>query len=293
MIDAVKRFRRFARAVTTEVGALDGSFLGRGRPLGAVRVLNAVGNGRTDLADVREFLRLDSGLMSRLLRGLETEGLISTEVSDADGRRRVIALTAAGAQEFAAYELLSDERAKRLLARHGANDRLLAALDLVATALSSDQIVIRTVNPRHEAAQCCLQQYYEELTEVFEGGFDVALSRDPKQDQMDFPKGAFLIAESDGLLVGCVGLKGDDSDVAEIKRLWVAPSARGLGLAYRLMEAVENVARRRSIKILRLDTNRALSGALHLYRTLGWTPIERFNNDPYADFFFEKRLGVG
>jgi DNA-binding MarR family transcriptional regulator/GNAT superfamily N-acetyltransferase len=293
MLDPVKKFRRFARAVTTEVGALDDSFLGRGRPLGAARVLNAIGHGRSDLADIRAFLRLDSGLMSRLLRSLEEEGLISTSSSVDDGRRRVITLTGAGEREFEAYEQLSNERAEALLSRHGKNSGLLTALDLVATALSSDQIEVHIVDPYDDSARYCLQQYYEELAASFEGGFDVALSRDPKPDQMIFPKGAFLIALSDGLPIGCVGLKGNGSDVAEIKRLWVTPSARGLGLAHRLMEEVEKVARRLSIDILRLDTNRALLGALHLYRSLGWTEIERFHDDPYADFFFEKKLSCG
>ena len=78
LLDPVARVRRFNRAVTSEVGALDTSFLGRGRPLGAARVLNAIGNRRTDVAEIRAYLDLDSGLMSRLLRGLEEEGLIRT-----------------------------------------------------------------------------------------------------------------------------------------------------------------------------------------------------------------------
>jgi GNAT superfamily N-acetyltransferase len=104
------------------------------------------------------------------------------------------------------------------------------------------------------------------------------------------PRGAFFVAMSDGLPLGCVGLKGSESELAEIKRLWVAPSARGLGLSRRLMEAAENAARRLSIKILRLDTNSALAEAERLYRKTGWTEIERFNHDPYPDLFFEKRL---
>src|SRR3984957_16232301 len=107
----VSRFRRFARAVTIEVGALDTSFLGRGRPLGAARVLSAIGMGRTDVAEIREYLGLDSGLMSRLLRSLEQEGLARTTPHPTDGRRRVANLTAAGRREFRAYEKLSNARA--------------------------------------------------------------------------------------------------------------------------------------------------------------------------------------
>ena len=56
------------------------------------------------------------------------------------------------------------------------------------------------------------------------------------------------------------------------------------------MEAVEAAARDLSIHTLRLDSNSALTEALRLYRSTGWTEIDRFNDDPYPDHFFEKRL---
>ena len=84
---AISRIRRFNRAITVEIGALDTSFLGRGRPLGAARVLWSIDAGEgTDVAGLRETLGLDSGMMSRLLRGLETEGLVTTEPNTADRR---------------------------------------------------------------------------------------------------------------------------------------------------------------------------------------------------------------
>jgi GNAT superfamily N-acetyltransferase len=87
-----------------------------------------------------------------------------------------------------------------------------------------------------------------------------------------------------------VGLKGEGQGIGEIKRLWVAPSARGIGLSKRLMVKAEGVARELSIKTLRLDTNRALPEAKQLYLRTGWKEIDRFNDDPYADSFFEKQL---
>lgn len=287
--DPVSRFRRFARAVTSEVGALDHSFLGRGRPLGAARVLNAIGHGRTDVAEVRDYLGLDSGLMSRLLRSLEDEGLVETSADPEDGRRRIARLTKAGQREFRAYEKISNTRAEKLLERHPHPEALLAAMDLVASALGRDRISFEEVDPREERARYCLSEYFAELARRFEEGFEVSLSRDPDAADMLRPRGAFVLAMSDGLPIGCVGLKGG-TGFAEVKRLWVAPSARGLGLARRLMCEVENRARELGIKILRLDTNRALPEAIRLYRTTGWTEIERFNDDPYPDFFFEKRL---
>ncbi|MGO8831607.1 MAG: GNAT family N-acetyltransferase [Roseiarcus sp.] len=288
--DRIGRFRRFARAVTKEVGALDTSFLGRGRPLGAARVLNAIGVGRTEVAEIRDDLGLDSGLMSRLLRGLEEEGLVSTTPHPDDARRRVANLTEAGRREFRAYEEISNARALALLERAPRSDELLDAMDLIASALGRDRIAIEEADPRGEAARSCLGEYYAELGRRFEKGFDVSRSRDPDAADMVRPRGAFLLAMSDGMPIGCVGLKGAGGELAEIKRLWICPTARGLGVGKRLMRAAETVARELSVEILRLDTNSALPEALKLYRTSGWVEIDRFNEDPYPDRFFEKRL---
>jgi DNA-binding MarR family transcriptional regulator/GNAT superfamily N-acetyltransferase len=289
-LDPVSRVRRFNRVVTSEVGALDTSFLGRNRPLGAARVLNAIGQGQQDVASIREYLGLDSGLMSRLLRGLEDEGLVETISNQQDARRRIARLTEAGRSEFQAYEALSNAQAEVFLTRHSRPEELLRAMDLVASALGRSHIVIEERDPRHDDARYCLSEYYAELARRFENGFEVSLSRDPEAADMIRPRGTFLVAMSDGLPIGCVGLKGAGSEVAEIKRLWVAPSARGIGLARRLMTAAEDAARELSINILRLDTNSALPEAQQLYRRTGWTEIDRFNDDPYPDTFFERHL---
>ncbi|MEM7776618.1 MAG: GNAT family N-acetyltransferase, partial [Pseudomonadota bacterium] len=145
-------------------------------------------------------------------------------------------------------------------------------------------------DPRDDEARGCLNAYYSELADRLDQGFDVSRSRDPEADDMIRPRGAFLVAELDRLAVGCVGLKGTGGAVGEIKRLWIAPSVRGLGLSRRLMAAAEDAARSLSMTTLRLDTNSALPEALHLYRKSGWVEIPRFNDDPYPDVFFEKQL---
>jgi DNA-binding MarR family transcriptional regulator/GNAT superfamily N-acetyltransferase len=290
MSDAIKRVRRFNRAVTSGVGALDASFLGRGRPLGAARVINAIGQGRSDVSVLRGYLGLETSLMSRLLRDLEDEGLVETLPNHHDARRRIVSLTKAGRTEYRAYEALSNAQARDILANHSQPDVLLAAMDLVASALGRDRITIEETDPRSEAASYCLDAYYAELAQRFEQGFDVSRSRNPAAEQLRRPHGAFLVAMSDGLAIGCVGLKGVGAGQAEVKRLWVAPSARGLGLSRRLMDRLEDVARELSIATLRLDTNRALPEAKHLYLKTGWREIDRFNDDPYADWFFEKQL---
>src|SRR6185312_3195437 len=105
------------------------------------------------------------------------------------------------------------------------------AMDLVASALGRDRIAIEEADPGEAAARYCLGEYYAELARRFESGFDVSRSRDPDAADMIRPRGVFLLALSDGLPIGCVGLKGSGGQLAEIKRLWICPTARGLGLA--------------------------------------------------------------
>ena len=290
-LDPIARIRRFNRAVTTEVGALDASFLGRGRPLGTARVLCAIGLDGAEVGTLREAMGLDSGLLSRLLRGLEEEGLVVTEPDPDDRRRRIARPTAKGAEEIDAYDHLSNDRAASLLSRQSRNaEVLLAAMDLVATALTRHRIEIIETDPRDPRAVTCLSAYCAELNQRFSGGFDVNLSRDPDASSMRRPVGTFLVALSDALPVGCVGLKGTDGGYAEIKRLWISPSARGLKLATRMMDRAADIARELGIGLLKLDSNSALPEAAALYRATGWTEIPRFNDDPYPDLFFEKRL---
>lgn len=288
--DPIRRFRRFARAVTREVGALDMSFLGRGRPLGSARVINAIGSGRNDVAELRTYLGLDSGLMSRLLRGLEDEGLVETTPHPDDARRRVALLTATGKREFKAYEALSDTRAASFLERAPNASALLDAMDMIASAFGRESVAIEEMDPASDAARYCLGRYYAELDARFLGGFEVARSCDPDAIDMIRPHGSFFVAISDGMPVGCVALKGEGDGQGEIKRLWVDNGARGLGLARSLMAAAEGVAHALAIHTLRLDTNRALPEAERFYRAAGWIEIERYNANPYAEVFFEKRL---
>lgn len=158
-----------------------------------------------------------------------------------------------------------------------------------ASGLPADLRFVPT-DPRDPAAQDCLRQYYDELARRFRQGFDVALSRDPEADDMLAPRGVFLIAWSGDLPMGCAGLKGIGHGEAEVKRVWVAPAARGLGLARRLMDEIEARAAQLGIRRLMLDTNSTLTEAVQLYRKTGWVQIDRFNDDPYPDAFFEKRI---
>jgi GNAT superfamily N-acetyltransferase len=284
---ALARIRRFNRTVTRETGALQQSFLGRGRPLGAARVLWAIGAGGRDVADLRAELSLNSGLLSRLLRGLAREGLVTVEADPADLRRRRAILTDAGRAEHAAYDRLKDEMAEAMLARaprHRA--AFLAAMDLVAITLNADRIDIALADPEGPEARACLSAYFRLLTERIEAITAAHVpDPDPEADHYHAPEGAFLIASCDGLPIGCVSLKTLAPGIGEVKRLWVDPAARGLGLARRLMRAVEDEARALGLKSMKLDTNAALTEAIALYESSGWTPTEAYSSFPATHWF--------
>ena len=155
---------------------------------------------------------------------------------------------------------------------------------------SHEHVCFEEVNYTSDLATECLQAFAAELSGRLNQPFDLTKSGDPDLSQMRHPNGTFIVAQRRGAPLGCVGVKGNGGAVAEIKRIWVAPQARGLGLARALMARAEDAARALSITTLRLDTNRTLFEAVSLYQRTGWTEIDRFNDDPYPDIFFEKQL---
>src|SRR2546426_176483 len=100
-MDAIAQIRRFNRTVTQQIGVLEEHFLGRDRSLGASRLLFEIGANGMEVRQLRARLNSDSGYTSRLLRGLESEGLIRTARSSGDARVRCVKLTPAGRKELA------------------------------------------------------------------------------------------------------------------------------------------------------------------------------------------------
>jgi DNA-binding MarR family transcriptional regulator len=292
---AVEQVRRFNRTVTQRIGVLQEGYLARGRPLGASRVLWEIGDGGADARSLRSRLGLDSGYLSRLLRSLEREGLVTVEPVAGDRRVRTLRLTEAGRAERAALDRESDELVRSLLAPLGERQRtqLVEAMGLVERLLVAGSVEVVVENPSSAAAQYCVRSYFAELQERFDHGFDPARSVLPHVTDLVEPAGLLLVARLRGEPVGCGGLRFHEPERPEVKRMWIAPSARGLGLGRRLLAELEEHARRRGARAVRLETNRALVEAIALYRSAGYVETEPFNDEPYADHWFEKELVAG
>jgi DNA-binding MarR family transcriptional regulator len=293
-MDAVAQIRRFNRTVTQQIGALESRFLGRDRSLGASRLLFEIGVKGVEVRQLRARLDLDSGYVSRLLRGLEAEGLIRTGPSAGDARVRVARLSAAGKRELALLNRLSDQSARSLLNRLTEAQRatLTAAMESLERLLRAGAVRLQVENPRSRAAQYCLERYFEELAARFEAGFDPARGISAAPHELIPPRGYFLLATLNGEPVGCGALKCH-AGYGEIKRMWVDTKSRGLGIGRQILLGLEELGRKRRLPLLRLETNKALTEAQALYKGSGYREVRAFNDEPYAHHWFEKALVPG
>ncbi|MFE6759261.1 GNAT family N-acetyltransferase [Streptomyces sp. NPDC057684] len=290
-VDAV---RRFNRTVTERVGVLHDHYLGLDRPVAEARLLWEIGVQGRDVRWLRERLGLDSGYVSRLLRSLEADGLVTVEPQRKDRRVRTVRLTDAGRAEFAVLDRRSDELAGSLLEPLNTDQRarLVAAMAEVDRLLTAATVMLDVVDPDRPDAQHCLRSYFAEMRERFDTGFDPARSLLPDVGELRPPHGLFLVARLHGEPVGCAGLKLPAGAPAEIKRMWVDPRTRGLGLGRRFLAELETRAARHGCDVLRLDTNKALTDAIGLYHSFGFQEVAAFNGERYAHHWFEKRIAT-
>jgi DNA-binding MarR family transcriptional regulator/GNAT superfamily N-acetyltransferase len=288
----ISQLRSFNRIVTQRVGALNDKFLARDRSLGEARLLWEIGPEGRDVRSLRTQLELDSGYVSRLLRSLEAAGLVTVGPKESDKRVRIARLTPSGLAERAVLDQRSEELAASILEPLGARQRtrLIAAMADVERLLTASMVEVAPIDPAHAHAQHCLRAYFSELDHRFATGFNPALSITADEAEMRPPAGLFLLASLRAEPVGCGALKFHGQEPTELKRMWVAESVRGLGIGRRLLSELERCAADQGVRTVRLETNKTLTEAISLYRSAGYTEVARFNDEPYAHHWFEKRI---
>lgn len=160
---------------------------------------------------------------------------------------------------------------------------------------ASHAVLIEVAPPRSTAAQEALRAYLDDLASRYYGRpaspaeIDAALREDPSDD-LALPFGLLLVARERGRVIGCAGLRLLPDRLGEVKRVFVAPAARGRGLGRRLVLEVERHARQHAITVLRLDTRADLIEARTLYSSLGYREVPAFNAGRYAEHWFAKEL---
>ncbi|MGX9883570.1 bifunctional helix-turn-helix transcriptional regulator/GNAT family N-acetyltransferase [Streptomyces sp. NPDC002276] len=287
--DDIAAFRRFNRYFTRRIGALDDHYLGQDRPLGEARLLFEIGDG-VSLRELRGRLALDAGYLSRMAKSLEAQGLVRLTVPAHDTRLRLIELTPAGRVEVEEQHRRADALAAGLLDTLSTPQRaeLTRALATTRRLLRLAGITITPVDSAAEDARGCLDAYAADIDARFPEGFDKTDLVRPEEVTGD--AGAFFVAYEEGRPVGCGALRTLEPGVGEIRHVWVHPDARRLGLARRILTALELAAAAHDFTVVRLDTHATLTEARAMYRACGYVEIPAYVDHVYASHWFEKRL---
>lgn len=273
--DHIAAVRAFNRFYTRRLGLVRGGLVHTRHPLAEARVLYELGHrGTLETTELRAALDVDAGQLSRLLARLESEGLVARERSAADARRRLVALTPAGAGAFDTLDRRTVEQIGALLDTldEARQERLVGALADVRRVMeppAPPTLAIRGLEPgdlgwivsRHGvlyAHEYGWDASFETLVAGIMGEFD---ARDDRA----------WIAEVDDRRAGCVLCVHVDDATAKLRTLLVEPEARGLGLGGRLVEEVIRHARARSYSTLTLWTNDVLTAARRIYERAGFT----------------------
>src|SRR3954471_4169453 len=288
----VAAVRRFNRTVTERLGVLRDHFLGLGRPLGEARLLWEIGDDGRELRTLRSRLNLDSGYLSRSIRSLEDAGLVTVAASPADRRTRVARLTRKGNRERALLDERSDDLARSMLEPLNAKQQqaLIDSMATVERLLTASLVEMRTVDPVHADARRCVTAYFAELETRSGHSLEPATLAAAKPGELRMPHGAMLVAYLRGEAIGCGAVKLHGRKPCEVKRMWVDPDARGLGLGRRLLAELEALGRANGARVARIETSGHLPEAITLYRSADWVEVAAFNDEPFADHWFEKRL---
>lgn len=290
--EATDTLRRFNRSYTQRIGALDESFLGVGLPLGAARLLFEIGVEPTTVQSLRVRLGMDSGYLSRLLRQLEGRHLVEITPDPRDRRRRTTRLTGAGRAAWRRLDARSDSRARELVEplTDRQRQRLAEALATADLLVRAATVTLEDVDPTAPVARTAVGNYFTELDRRFTDGFDPGDAVATDSASLRSPGGSFVVATSEGEPVACGGLQTIAPGIGEIKRMWVDERWRGAGLGSRMLRRLEQDARDRGLRVVRLDTNSALTEAIQMYERADYKRIARYNDNPYARHWFEKEL---
>jgi DNA-binding MarR family transcriptional regulator/GNAT superfamily N-acetyltransferase len=290
-VDGVAAVRAFNRFYTRVLGLLDEGLANTEYSLTEARVLFEIAHhGVASVADLRSWLGVDAGYLSRILTRFESDGLVHRERSESDARRQVARLTSRGHAAFAELDKRSSADVGRLIdpltepGRRRLVDAMVEVEHLLSDRVERPGPVIRTARAgdlgwivqRHGAL------YAEEYgwNDEFEGLVarivgEYVETRDPERDNA-------WIAEVDGAPVGSVLCVHKDERVAQLRLLLVEPIARGLGIGTRLVDTCLDFARDAGYAEMVLWTNSVLADARRIYQRAGFELVDESPNPAFG-----------
>jgi DNA-binding MarR family transcriptional regulator/GNAT superfamily N-acetyltransferase len=280
-VGAVRCFNRFW---TRRIGVLQEGYLESPFSLTEVRVLYELAYREdTTASELGKELGLDTGYLSRILRGFEERGLIAKKPSETDGRRSLLRLTEGGREAFVPLDARSREDVGAMLDDLSVveQDRLVGAMHTIERLLGArPEPKVPYLLRQHEPGDMGWVVHRHGVLYAREYGWDerfealVARIVADFVDYYDPAKERCWIAEMDGEIVGCVFVVKASDTVAKLRLLLVEPEARGLGLGTHLVEECIRFARGRGYEKLTLWTNSVLDAARRIYEEKGFEVAE-------------------
>lgn len=281
-LDCVAAVRRFNRYYTRRIGLLGEGLLGGPLTLSEARLVYELAQrGTATATGLGADLDLDSGYMSRLLRGLAARRLVAKRRSEDDGRQVLLSLTPSGRRVFAAIDARSREQVGAMIQRLSDAERLQLVDALATTQRLLDggepqapavPYVLRPPRPGdmgwivHRHGALYAQEYgwdetFEALVAEIVAGF--VRSFDARRERC-------WIAEREGAVVGSVFLVRETDQAGKLRLLYVEPGARGLGIGRRLVDECVRFARQVGYARVTLWTNDVLVSARRIYQAAGF-----------------------
>jgi DNA-binding MarR family transcriptional regulator/N-acetylglutamate synthase-like GNAT family acetyltransferase len=276
--DEVAAVREFNRFYTNVLGLLREGLLDTPYSLTEARVIFELARAdQTEAGQLRRWLDIDAGYLSRILARFEADGVVSRSRSAADARRQVIGLTTAGRAAFATLDALSAGQIRGLLAglpagRASLVSAMASIREILGGSPRRDALVLRAPVPgelgwvvqRHGALYAA-EYGWDESFEAL-----VARIVADYADRAGRQREAAWIAEVDGQPAGCVFCMRKSDDVAQLRLLLVEPWARGRGVGERLVAQCVAFARHRGYREIVLWTNDVLHAARRIYQRAGF-----------------------
>ena len=277
-IDAVRRFSRF---YTRRTGLLSDGILDSPWSLSEARVIYELAHARPDGttgSEIAATLELDPGYVSRLLRGLERDGLVEKARSSEDRRRVIVGLSRRGADAFDRLQATSRASMAELLATvdSSAQEELIEAMSTIEQILGNGGTPRRVMYRAHEPGDMgWIVQRHAELYHASHGWDDtfeamVAEICARFIERYDPTCERSWIAEVDGRRAGAIALVRRSKRVGQLRLLFVEPWARGLGIGARLVSECVGQARHVGYHRMILFTVAGLDSARRLYQAEGF-----------------------
>ena len=292
-IDTVRRFNRF---YTRAIGVLQEGWLHSSFSLTEARVLYELAHREKPTATVVcNSLGLDAGYVSRILSAFEKRGLVEKTPSEDDGRQSLLALTDEGRRLFGPLEARTVQQVSGMLEKLSESEQrqLIGAMETIEKLLApaekpeSGAKASYLLRP-HQSGDMGWVVHRQGVLYAQEYGYDEQFEALAAEivakfiQHYDAKRERCWIAEKDGEVVGSVFVTAKSKTTAQLRLLYVEPSARGLGIGSRLVSECVRFARQTGYKKMVLWTQSELDAARHIYKRAGFRVAEKERHHSFS-----------